>query len=234
MDIGALGDGDQGKVEFFGELSNGAGIGINPRAEDGIERELFAEIEEGLAKGSGDEAMVPTAADFGEVGNGKEVGFEDAVFGAWGSEGGAEGESGAEGDDAGIPAIIEGVEDGSVVESAVGFLGIGEEIRDEKKPHYLGEWRRRETIAMISVEVGVIGVALFGGVEDIDHFASGEVMEAKMGVGVSELAEGLVEMAHGLAEEHGRVLGVSAVGMEFNESPVGATFYGDVGFLPKA
>jgi hypothetical protein len=39
MDIGALGDGDQGEVEFFGELSDGAGIGINPRAEDDIERE---------------------------------------------------------------------------------------------------------------------------------------------------------------------------------------------------
>ena len=45
-----------------------------------------------MAKGTGDEAMVPAAADFGEVGNGKEVGFEEAIFGAWGSEGGAEGE----------------------------------------------------------------------------------------------------------------------------------------------
>ena len=92
-----------------------------------------------MAKGTGDEAMVPAAADFGEVGNGKEVGFEEAIFGAWGSEGGAEGESGAEGDDAGIPAIGEGMEDGGVVEAAVGFFGIGEEIRDEEEPHYLGE-----------------------------------------------------------------------------------------------
>ena len=187
-----------------------------------------------MAKGTGDEAMVPAAADFGEVGNGKEVGFEEAIFGAWGSEGGAEGESGAEGDGAGIPAIGEGMEDGGVVETAVGFFGIGEEIRDEEEPHYLGEWRRRETIAMISVEVGVIGVALFGGVEDIDHFASGEVMEVDMGVGIGELTEGLVEMAHGLAEEHGGVFGVRAVGMEFDESPVGATLYGDAGFLPNA
>ena len=87
---------------------------------------------------------------------------------------------------------------------------------------------------MISVEVGVIGVALFGGVEDIDHFASGEVMEVDMGVGIGELTEGLVEMAHGLAEEHGGVFGVRAVGMEFDESPVGATLYGDAGFLPNA
>ncbi len=187
-----------------------------------------------MAKGTGDEAMVPAAPDFWEVGNGKEVGFEDAVFGAWGGEGGAEGESGAEGDDAGIPAIGEGVEDGRVVETAVGFFGIGEEIRDEEEPHYLGEWSRREMIAMISVEVRVTGVALFGGVEDIDHFASGEVMEAKMGVGISELAEGLVEMAHGLAEEHAGVLGVRAVGVEFDEGPVGATFYGDASFLPNA
>lgn len=87
---------------------------------------------------------------------------------------------------------------------------------------------------MISVEVGVIGVALFGGVEDIDHFASGEVMEVELGVGIGELAEGLVELAHGLAEEHGGVFGVRAVGMEFDESPVGATLYGDAGFLPNA
>jgi hypothetical protein len=70
-------------------------------------------------------------------------------------------------------------------------------------------------------------------VDEVGHFAGGDVVVGETGVFGGALLEVAVEGAHGFAEEHVGVALAGAVGVELDEDPLGAAFDVDVAFLPK-
>lgn len=64
---------------------------------------------------------------------------------------------------------------------------------------------------------GVAGCAIFGGVEEVGHLASGDVVVVETAVGGGACGEVAVEGVHRLAEERGAVALNGTVGVEFDE-----------------
>jgi hypothetical protein len=76
---------------------------------------------------------------------------------------------------------------------------------------------RRRTKPVIPEWPGIAAVAVFGGVDEVRHFAGGDVVEFE----VVEAGEAFVEPAHRLSEEGSGIRLDPSMGVIFHKDPIG-------------
>lgn len=143
MDIAALREQDA-VCEWPGgnRLRSRAGIGEEPTGQEAVPGESGAQSVERAAQGSGHEAMIRDATDFGQVGDGQVKWLKERVLRARLASGPSldSWQPGSWRNDADVPAMVlpQRVKHGDVVQTSVGLGGVWKKIGDEKQAHGWG------------------------------------------------------------------------------------------------